>query len=259
MDTDASMRKRLNYFWRLFATGLSFSIFGIGGLFLMIIFSPVCLVIRDTSLKTMTCRRIISRSFRFFIQIMRYLGVLQYTLTGIEQFNRKGMLIVANHPTLLDIVFLIAFIPKTNCVVKSSLWKNPFMLGPLYAAGYIKNSNSSSLLEECIESLRSGQNVIIFPEGTRTPPDGIIKIKRGAANLAVRGRINILPVRISCVPRTLGNDTRWWQIPSEPAYIRIDVQKDIFVEPFIDNAPNEVLAVRRLNRYLQDYLNRGKK
>ncbi|WP_245395071.1 hypothetical protein [methane-oxidizing endosymbiont of Gigantopelta aegis] len=48
-----------------------------------------------------------------------------------DKLNRPGQLIVANHPTLIDIVFLISRIPYACCIVKDSLWHNPLCVDRL--------------------------------------------------------------------------------------------------------------------------------
>lgn len=252
------MLNKFDHCWRIFATGLSFALFGIGGLLLRIVVFPLIrLLIFEISLRIWFSRQVIRYAFLAFIWIMRSLGVLRFTITGLERLNRKGLLIVANHPTLIDTVFLIALTKSANCIVKSSLWNNPFTFGPVSSAGYLKNDDSVHLIDESIGSLKRGDNLIVFPEGTRTSEDGIVRLKRGFANIAIRGRRNITPVIIRCNPATLGKNTKWWQIPSRWVHFQIDIQEDLDISPFIEQTSNEVLAVRSLTHHLQDYFNKG--
>jgi 1-acyl-sn-glycerol-3-phosphate acyltransferase len=187
------------------------------------------------------------------------MGVLQYEISGLEKLQRRGLLILANHPTLIDIVFLIAFVKRANCIVKSALWRNPFTHSTVRAAAYIRNDDGGTrLVEDCIAAVRGGGNLIIFPEGTRTPADGSLVLKRGAANIAVRGLRNITPVLISCAPPMLSKNVSWWQLPSSPSYFRIQIDEDIEVRPFIASARSEVLAARHLTEHLREYFT-GKK
>ena len=160
---------------------------------------------------------------------------------------------MANHPTLIDTVFLMAFVKRADCIVKSALWRNPFTHGPVRAAGYVSNDSGVGLVEDCIKSLRSGSNLIIFPEGTRTPSDGSITLKRGAANIAIRGNFKVTPISIHCMPLMLGKGVNWWKVPPRRSHFRIEVQEDIDVQPFIAKAGSEVLAARHLTDHLQDY------
>lgn len=246
--------ERINYCWRVFATGLSFVSFGIGGIFLRVLVFPLLnFFIWNNQKRTIFARRIIRFTFSTFIGLMRGLGVLRYEVIGKQRLERNGLLILANHPTLIDTVFLMALVGRADCIVKGGLWNNPFTRGPVRAAGYINNDQGADVVANCIASLSTGNNLIIFPEGTRTPSSGVISLKRGAANIAARGRYNITPVLISCNPMTLGKGERWWRVPARFAQFRIEVKEDIEIDQFISNGVSEVMAARQLTQYLEHY------
>ena len=248
------MFDRIERFCRILTTGLSFAVFGLGGLVLRIVVFPLLnIFIWEHQMRIKLARHAIRLSFRGFIDFMRMLGVLRYEITGLERLERRGLLILANHPTLLDTVFLMAFVKQADCVVKGKLWDNPFTHGPVSAAGYINNESSTGLVEDCIHSLRNGGNLIIFPEGTRTPHDGQISLKRGAANIAVRGQCNVTPVAIRCTPPTLRKGEKWWHVPHRRMHFTIAVHDDIKIDSFIEESGSAVLAARHLTDYLQNY------
>jgi 1-acyl-sn-glycerol-3-phosphate acyltransferase len=240
--------------WRVFATGLSFVVFGIGGLLLRVLVFPLLNVfVLKPSQRVIAARTIIRMAFRAYVDLMRLLGVLRYDIRGLEKLERGGLLILANHPTLIDTVFLMAFVKNADCIVKSALWNNPFTGGPVRAAGYIRNDAGAGLVADCIATLERGNNLIVFPEGTRTPGNGVISMKRGAANIAVRGARDMTPVLIRCEPATLGKGEKWWRVPPRRVLIRIDVQDDLAIARFTGNGVSEVLAARQLTEFLQDY------
>jgi 1-acyl-sn-glycerol-3-phosphate acyltransferase len=246
------MLERLWHGWRILATGISFALFGLGGLLLRVLVFPLLsLCLRDPQARMRAARATIRASFRLFVGIMRTLGVLRYEVHGLDKLAREGQLILANHPTLIDTVFLIAFVRNADCIVKGGLWNNPFTRGPVRAARYICNDRGPELVEDCIGSLRAGGNLIVFPEGTRTPRDGAMQLKRGAANIAVRGERAVTPVLISCTPPTLGKGDKWWHVPPRQASFRIEVLDDIGVERFKESGTSEVMAARRLTEHLQ--------
>jgi len=248
----SSVVKRLNCYWRILATGFSFLAFGVGGLLLgLAVFPLLNLFVTERHSRVLAARHVVLVVFRAFVGLMRWLGVLRYEISGLERLQRRGLLILANHPTLIDTVFLMAFVKHADCIVKSRLWTNPFTRGTVRAAGYISNDSGTGLLEDCIASLRQGSNLIIFPEGTRT--DGPINLKRGAANIAVRSLSNVTPVIIRCVPPTLVKGAKWWQVPPVIARFRIEVKEEIDVLAFVEKAGSETLAARHLTAYLQDY------
>ncbi|MES2320113.1 MAG: lysophospholipid acyltransferase family protein [Pseudomonadota bacterium] len=248
------MSETLGRYWRVLATGISFTMFGIGGLLLRVLVFPLLtLCVRAPVRRTAYARTIIRMTFRAFVGLMRGLGVLRYEIIGLEKLERGGLLILANHPTLIDTVFLMAFVKHADCIVKSHLWNNPFTSGPVRAAGYISNESGTELVEDCIASLRAGNNLIIFPEGTRTPACGAITLKRGAANIAIRGACAVTPVLIDCQPPTLGKGEKWWRVPARHAQFRIEVRDDIDVARFTGAGTTEVMAVRHLTDHLQQF------
>lgn len=248
------MLEKLFLGWRVLATGLSFMLFGLGGLLLRVLVFPLlALCLREPRTRVRAARAVIRLSFRTFVGIMRGLGVLRYEVRGLDKLDREGQLILANHPTLIDTVFLIAFVRNADCIVKGGLWNNPFTRGPVRAAGYVCNDRGPELVEDCIASLGAGGNLIVFPEGTRTPRCGTVELKRGAANIAVRGARPVTPVLISCEPPTLGKGEKWWHVPPRQASFRIEVGDDIGIERFTGPGVTDVLAARRLTDYLQHY------
>jgi 1-acyl-sn-glycerol-3-phosphate acyltransferase len=249
-----SLLARLSLCWRVFATGLSFALFGVGGLVLRLLVFPLLnLMVRQPERRVVAARALIRRAFRAYVELMRLLGVLRYEVRGLDRLDRDGLLILANHPTLIDTVFLMAFVKNADCIVKGALWNNPFTRGPVRAAGYVNNAAGAGLVDDCIASLRRGNNLIVFPEGTRTPGDGVISMKRGAANIAVRGERAMTPVLIRCEPATLGKGDKWWRVPPRRVLIQIDVQGDLAIETFKGNGVSDVMATRQLTEFLQDY------
>lgn len=257
----AEMSDRLDHAWRVFGTGLSFLAFGLGGLFLGACVLPVLLlVVRDEERRRRCARRVVQASFAGHVELMRRLGVMTYEIRGRERLQRDGLLILANHPTLIDVVLLISLLPNADCVVKSAVARNAFMRGAVRAAGYVANDDGAGLVEDCIAAVKAGGNLVIFPEGTRTRPGEPIKLQRGAANIAIRGRLDITPVRIRCVPPTLGKGDKWYRVPPVRFHMVIDVQEDLPIAPFLNgtqgtdpSAGGEALAARRLTEHLANY------
>jgi 1-acyl-sn-glycerol-3-phosphate acyltransferase len=240
--------------WRVFATGLCFTTFGLCALLLTLSVFPLLQVLVWPRARRVTAARSVIRfTLRAFVGWMRLLGVLRYEVIGGDKLERGGMLILANHPTLIDTVFLMAFVKNADCIVKNSLSRNPFTGAAVRAAGYINNEHGAQLVHACLASLRAGNNLIVFPEGTRTPADGVIALKRGAANIAVRGLRAVTPVLIRCRPPTLGKGEPWWRVPVCRAHFRIEIRDEIPVLPFVEAGRSDVMAARHLNQYLQNY------
>lgn len=249
------MLERIDLAWRVVATAIAFSVFGIGGVALRLIAFPfLAFFIRDPARRIQYARLTIHHAFRAFIGLMRALGILRYRIDGLEKLGKSGQLVLANHPTLIDVVFLISLLPNADCVVKSSLARNPFTRGPIRATNYVCNNVGADLVHDCIASVKMGNSLVIFPEGTRTPVDGVMTLQRGAANIAVRGGCDITPVTIRCVPLSLTKGLPWWKVPSRRMHFTIIVHDAIAVAPFLEQAGGEVpIAARRLTQHLHHY------
>jgi 1-acyl-sn-glycerol-3-phosphate acyltransferase len=178
---------------------------------------------------------------------------LRYELIGMERLERDGLLILANHPSLIDTVFLMALTRNAVGVLKAQLQRNFFMRGVVSATGYIFNDQGYALIDACIDALGSGSNLIMFPEGTRSGLEGALQLKRGAANIALRAHSNITPVVISCVPRMLPKGQPWWRVPARRAVFRIEVHEDIDITRFKNESGNDAVAARHLTAFLQTY------
>lgn len=239
-----------NHAWRLLTTGASFVLFGLGGLVLRLIVLPVLgLLPGDAKTRRRRARAAISKAFYLHVQFMYRSGTLEYVFEGIERLGLPGQIIIANHPSLIDVVFLIAHIRDANCIVKESLWRNPFTRGPVCRAQYISNNGSPDMLERAADALRSGETLIVFPEGTRTAPNSAPVFHRGAAAIALRGASVITPVYITVKPTTLTKAEPWYRIPERRVKVTLRVGKDIDPNTFNADAPLPI-ASRRLNEHL---------
>lgn len=246
----------IGYGWRIVATGLSFFMFGLGGLLLwLLVFPLLALLVRKREVQGRWARAIIQTSFAGFIGLMHWLGVLTYDIRGAERLRRRGLLVLANHPTLIDVVFLVSLIPDADCVVKSKLLRNPFTRGAVLASGYICNDGGADLIAAGIASVRSGKNLIVFPEGSRTPSTGQRPLQRGAANIAVRGGLDITPVVIQCRPPTLAKGQKWYRVPPRRFHMSIHVGEDLAVAPFLAGT-TAVMAARKLTHHLSNFFDR---
>ncbi|MDE2316753.1 MAG: 1-acyl-sn-glycerol-3-phosphate acyltransferase, partial [Xanthomonadaceae bacterium] len=104
--------------WRLVATGASFVLFGLGGLLLRVLILPLLRCLPGTAPdRRHRARTAINRAFWLHVQFMYRTRALDFLIEGAERLGRPGQLVVANHPSLIDVVFLISQIRDANCVV----------------------------------------------------------------------------------------------------------------------------------------------
>lgn len=243
----------LNYCWRLFATGLSFLCFGaVGLLFALTIFPLINIALAfNKPLRQSVSSRIIHYSWRLFLAMMQALGVLELRLDGIEALRTdRGVIVIANHPSLIDVVLLISLMKNARGIVKQAVWNNPVMRSAVRSANYIPNSDDpDAFMAKCRETLTNGNNIVIFPEGSRSVPGAPMKLQRGFAHLALRLDAPLRLVEIRCDPPTLLKGQKWYDIPAtRPCFsVRVAERLDL-TELNLDDTPSR--AVRQITRHV---------
>jgi 1-acyl-sn-glycerol-3-phosphate acyltransferase len=245
------VRRDAFYYWRFVGTGISFILFGIGAIVVGAILLPMVRILpAPRQRKRARARLVMRKSLRLFVAQMRATNAMTYEFRAVERLGRPGQLIVANHPSLIDVVFLIAFTPNAGCVVKQGLWRNPLTRAAVTLAEYITNEPTAAMIEEAATALHEGQTLIMFPEGTRTRPYKPFVFHRGAANVALRAATVLTPVYIRVEPTTLTKNEPWYRIPPRKVHFSLYVGEDIDLQPYRDMGSLPVSS-RALNEHLQ--------
>lgn len=250
------MLAKLFRVWRALGTGFCFLVYGALSLIFSLTVLPILILWPgDAAARERRIRTLVSWSFRALLAAIAGLGLGRVKIEGREWLAQaEGKLIVATHPMYLDVVALLGLLPFADCVVKSTMLKNPFYRRFAKAAGYISNGNSAALMNLCINSLQHGRSLILFPEGTRSVPGEPLHFKRGAAQVAVRSNCEILPVMIHCSPPALLKSTSWYQVPERPWRLLIKVYPPQPLSAFghREDLPYGV-AARHLTCNLEDF------
>ena len=247
------MISSLNYYWRLLATGGCFAVFGFGGLALSTIVFPILFTIPDTT-RVLRARWLIHKSFEAFIRLMEIVGIMRLEIIGADRLRGcRNALVLANHPTLIDVVALISLMPSASCVVKRALWNNPFLGGVVRAAGYISNSNPENLIDDCAEDLNSGNPLIFFPEGTRSNPGQPLRFARGASYILLKSGKPVQPVLIDCSPSTLTKREKWYHIPHRRFHLRIEALEPVNTCDWVNSREVPTISARKLTQSLETY------
>jgi 1-acyl-sn-glycerol-3-phosphate acyltransferase len=242
------MAKQEVYWWRVVRTGTCFAVFGIGALTLgLLVFPLLLLLVRDAGRRRSRARAIIHRSFRMFVALMHRVGGFTYEITGRERLGRPGQLIIANHPTLIDVVLIIGLTPA-GCVVKEALFRNRYMRRVVEAAGYISNGSTPGMIEQASAALRAGDTLVMFPEGTRTRPGEPLAFHRGAASVALQAAGFLTPVYITTDPVFLPKNQPWYHVPRTRPHLRLAVGNDVDLAAYRD------LPGPKASRMLNDWL-----
>ena len=245
---------------RLVATAASFAAFGIGAVFASAVLFPlVALVAPDRARRCRWARAVNRVSFRALLRFISLVGMARFDVDreGVAGLGADGGVVVANHPTFLDVVVLLAYIDQANCVVKPGLWRNPFLAFPLRLAGYIPNRDPEQLLRACAEALARKETLIVFPEATRSVPGQPLRLQRGAANIALAADTWLRIVHFSCEPVLLARGVPWYRVPDRRPCLAARVGASVRARDFLAVGGPRSVAARHLTQALERQLSRG--
>lgn len=137
---------------------------------------------------------------RFNLRLLRWICGIRVEVTGLENIPPGAALIASRHQSAFDIFVWLTLVPKACYVLKKELLRIP-LFGPLMLhAGMIAVDRDAGgaalrgLLREGERAAREQRQIIIFPEGTRSPPGAMRDLQPGVAALAARLGLPVIPV-----------------------------------------------------------------
>jgi 1-acyl-sn-glycerol-3-phosphate acyltransferase len=111
-----------------------------------------------------------------------------------------GSVVVCNHISFLDPLLMLAFIPSIITVVRKDFFRVPFFGWLLRGAGFLEPrlfAEGQPWIDRVARHLRSGGNLLIFPEGTRSRDGQLSRFKKGAFYLAKTIGASILVLKVT--------------------------------------------------------------
>lgn len=188
-----------------------FLAFSIGGLVLGCVLFPPLMLFRARR----AMRALVRSCYRLFVWAARVTGMIRVVVSPEDRARfetMRGRVVVASHPTLIDVVILLALLPDTTAVAKAAAGRN-FFYSRVVNAAFLVNDNPLRVLDEAKDLLARGGNLVIFPEGTRTPVDAPQhKLHRGAAQIALHAGAPVQCVSVTCDPPVLAKGQPAWDV-----------------------------------------------
>lgn len=243
---------------RLARVAIGFAYFGVGIWLLGTVVLPIVLLplrLRGASEDALSRRAQLAAHwfFRSFIGWMEHV----VRVGDVEWVNEQALtpgplLVVANHPSLIDTPLLGAKLRQADFLVGPEWMHNAFMRRAIGAAGYLDAREGAEVVQRAVERLRAGRTVVVYPEGSRTPPEGLRRFQRGAAHIALEAGCDILPVTLQVRPRVLMKGQPWTSYPDRNPVWRIEVGEPIRL-PAGTPGEGRPLAARRLTGVLEGH------
>ena len=168
-------------------------------------------------------RWMISRGYRLFWWVAEHTGMMKLERSALACLSREERLvIVANHPALLDAMLLVSELPRAGCIMKAGLMGNPLLGAGAQLAGYLPNDGAFGLIKRAVADLEAGGQLLLFPEGTRTVEGRLGPLQPGFALIAQRAQADVQVVFIDTDSPYLGKGWPLWKLPPLP--IRFSVR-----------------------------------
>jgi 1-acyl-sn-glycerol-3-phosphate acyltransferase len=250
------MSARLDYLWRFCATGLAFVVFGVCGVLFSVLVFPLAWLWPHRASRQHAVTVVIHRFFRALVAVLRGLGVMELEVSGAQALRAEGpAIVVANHPTYLDVMVLLSLTPRACCVVKNAHWRNPCFWGIVRAAEYVSNADATALVDAGAKQLAAGYTMIIFPEGTRSPaPNRLHAFSRGFAHMALKAGAPIVPVLMDCDPPAFTRQMRWYNVPARAFRIRVNVLAPLGVAELAAHDTTTAIAARSVTNAVEAHI-----
>jgi 1-acyl-sn-glycerol-3-phosphate acyltransferase len=235
---------------RLLQTLSSYLVFAVGGALCSWVILPVAWCCGGTlAQRRRRCQRILGEALAFFHWHMRYHRILDFDrrkvpfqeIAGTASSNVPGpVVVIANHPTLIDTTALLCSVKYLCCISNPSFYRNPVLTPLLMCCGHINAGKGDigdglQVIETAVARLKAGHSLLIFPEGTRSPSHGLRTFRRGAFEIALRAGVPIQPLLIEVSSPVLNHQLPWYWVPKESVRYTISALPPVLTQK--DQAP----------------------
>ncbi len=167
-------------------------------------------------------RAAIAGGFRLYLRLLGAACACRFDIDELDRLRGAGpLVVVANHPSLLDAVLILSRLPDAVCVIKASLMDNVLFGAAARLARYIRNNAPLEMILNAREELQSGAQLLIFPEGTRTTDFPIGNCLPSAGLIARRAGVPVQALLIEFSTPYLGKAWPLFRRPPLPLTCRI--------------------------------------
>jgi 1-acyl-sn-glycerol-3-phosphate acyltransferase len=185
--------------------------------------------VRDRVVRARRLQRFTAGAFRLLFEALRWTRIADIEHRCAQGAGAGGpYVVVANHPTLIDVAAITAALGGGCAVAKPAVFRRSGLHALMAALGNIEGTGGDRLatrrvVDEAVDRLRTGLSVIVFPEGTRSPPGGRRPFGRMAFEIACRAGVPIVSVRLRCDPPWLTKEVGLLRSPHPAPRLRLEV------------------------------------
>jgi 1-acyl-sn-glycerol-3-phosphate acyltransferase len=176
--------------------------------------------------------RLFQNAAHHWSRLIGFISGIKVAASGLKNIPlNKPLILVANHQGAADIPVLLGYLPvRFRFAIKKELFKIPLFGWYLRQAGYFPIDRQVILsayktLDQIVGILKSGESVMIFPEGTRSRDGSLGKFKRGSLMAALKSGAPVVPIAIDGSYNIMPKGTYLVR----PSRIRLSVGKPIYM------------------------------
>ena len=243
----------MNRFKKGFLVCFSFAFFGTVSLYYNFILFPfVNMTEKDPQKRLDRLSDIVFKSWRWFVRYLIKIKIIDINIKNPEKLEKiKNSIIVPTHTSYIDVLVLIALIPKTTCFVAPKLGRNMFFTNIVKSAFLVSGKSVEEFTEDSKKMLESGLNLIIFPSGTRHAKGEIPKLHKGASLVALNTKKDIVPIKIYPNDDFLVIHKPIYDCGKTTTIFDIEVLDTIKTSDFL-NIEDEITAKKNLRKKLKE-------
>lgn len=169
-------------------------------------------------------RKAIYRVFNIYTHFLEWCCGCRFNLKDVEALAAYpgSMVVVANHPSLLDAVLITSRLPNAVCIMKGALVRNILLGAGSRMAGYISNDSALTVVRRGVEALKAEPTkLVIFPEGSRTRTPPVDACQSTAGVIAARAGVPVAVLTISMSSPYLGKQFPLLRPPQLPLLVQV--------------------------------------
>ena len=207
---------------------------------------------------------IIQRVAALGSRVMLWIGKVKVEISGLENIPRdENVIFLSNHQSGVDIFILRAFLPRyfrfvvMQQVFNIPIFKNFAVQGGQILVDLTNSKQAFMAMRKIISFIRQGENVMIFPEGTRSPDGRLQEFKEGAAMLVLEANISVVPIAISESYKIMQRD-ELYGLRIRPGRVKVTIGTPIRFAEFQDvNLENARKISARLRETVEGLMHKS--
>jgi 1-acyl-sn-glycerol-3-phosphate acyltransferase len=165
---------------------------------------------------------ILHHFFRHYFRLLASTSLFRFDIDEMSGLaGEPPMVLVANHPALLDAMLVAARVPNVVGIMKADVRLSPIYAGAAFLAGYARADRPIEMIHAMVNALAAGQHVLVFPESTRTVRRPINPFKGNFGLIAKQAGVPVQALIIEADSPYLGKGWPMLRKPRMPICFKV--------------------------------------